>query len=711
MLDAPAYLLGAATLLASIWALALGAARVRSRLLAGWSGLPARLADAVIALALLILIAELVGTVGMLERIPLAAACVAVGLGLRVSVRPPRETGQPPPAPEPGSWARPVAVAIAAILIVHWSIGTVAALHVGITSYDSNWYHMPFAAHFAQTGSSLGFAYVSPRYLAWFYPQNSELLNGVGMVFTHRDFLSPLLNLLWLGGCLVAAWCVGRPYGKGAWTVAAVAVLLDAGVMADQAGEARNDTLGLFFLLAAAAILVNGAAADKERRPGLGPLVVAGVAVGLAAGTKLSFVAPAAALLVGVPVLYAAGQRLRASLAFGGPLLAGCAFWYVRNVAVAGNPLPWFKAVGPLRLDGPEQGLGGRPQFSVVHYIGDGKVWSDWFEPALSHRLGELWPLVLLAVAGTIALCLVKAKPHLKLVAFAAGAGVISYLLDGTSAEGQPGTPDGFASSLRHLTPALILALVLVPLAPVAESRRGRIGLGALLAVLLIASDRSSKHWHSPYLLLADVAVLAAFCIPLLRSADLPRLGPQLSRLRSRIRPLAASLAAIGFLLVGGWFLQRSYLSHRYDGSGFRSAGLDAAFKWASSLHAQRIATTVPIQYPLVGSDLSNRVNFVGRRRSDAGFTEISGCRRWRAALAAGGYEYVLTTGGFEPWESGKSHCLADDPRARPVIRVKQIVVFRLERPRAAGVRDRPPELGHSEPLHGRAQRQRSSQS
>ena len=711
MLDAPAYLFGAAALLVSICALGLGAARVRSRLLAGWSGLPARLADAVITLSLLIWIAELVGTVGLLERVPLAAACVAVGVGLRVAVRPPRNAGQPLPAPEQGSWARPVAIAIAAILIVHWSIGTVAALNVGITSYDSTWYHMPFAAHFAQTGSSVGFAYVSPRYLAWFYPQNSELLHGVGMVFTHRDFLSPMLNLLWLVGCLVAAWCIGRPYGKGAWTVAAVAVLLDAGVMADQAGEARNDTLGLFFLLAAAAMLVNGAAADKERRPGLGALAIAGVAVGLAAGTKLSFVAPAAALLVGVPVLYAAGQRLRASLAFGGPMLAGCAFWYVRNVAVAGNPLPWFKAVGPLRLDGPEQGLGGRPQFSVVHYIGDGKVWSDWFEPALSHRLGELWPLVLLAAAGAIVLCLVKAKPHLKLIAFAAAAGVIAYLLDGTSAEGQPGTPDGFASSLRHLTPALILALVLVPLAPVAESRRGRIGLGALLAALLIASDRSGKHWHSPYLVLADVAVIAALCIPLLRSADLPRLGPQLSRLRSRIRPLAASAAAIGLLLLGGWFLQRSYLSHRYDGSGFRSAGLDAAFKWASSVHAQRIATTVPIQYPLVGSDLSNRVNFVGRRRSDAGFTEISGCRRWRAALAAGGYGYVLTAGGFEPWESGKSHCLAGDPRARPVIRVKQIVVFRLERPRAAGVRDRPPELGRSEPLHRHAQRQRNSQS
>jgi hypothetical protein len=288
---------------------------------------------------------------------------------------------------------------------------------------------------------------------------------------------------------------------------------------------------------------------------------------------------------------------------------------------------------------------------------------------------------------------------------------VIAYLLDGTSAEGQPGAPDGFASSLRHLTPALILALVLVPLAPAAGSRRGRIGLGALLGVLLIASDRSGKHWHSPYLLIADMAVIAALCIPLLRSADLPRLSPQLSRLRPRFSPRAASVAAIGLLLLGGWFLQRSYLTHRYDGSGFRSAGLDAAFKWARTLHEQRIATTVPIQYPLVGQDLSNHVNFLGRRRSDAGFTQISGCRRWRAALVAGGYGYVLTSGGFKPSESGKSHCLAGDPRAKPVLRVKQIVVFRLERPRVAGVREHPPGLERSESLRRRVERQRSSRS
>ena len=119
-------------------------------------------------------------------------------------------------------------------------------------------------------------------------------------------------------------------------------------------------------------------------------------------------------------------------------------------------------------------------------------------------------------------------------------------------------------------------------------------------------------------------------------------------------------------LLLGGWFLERSYLSHRYDGDGFRSAGLDEVFRWASEQHDQRIGTTIPVQYPLSGSDLSNRVSFVGRQRSDAGFTAAKGCRQLRSAVQAGHFRYVLTAGGTEPWDDGDSHCLAADPAARP---------------------------------------------
>jgi hypothetical protein len=671
-MDVLTYALSVAVLLITVAAPALGAVRIRSRLIPGWSGIPARLADVVITLALLIWIAELSGAVGMLKPLPLIAAAIATGLALRAIVPPPDgDEDLGPPAPPVGRWGRPAAAAIAFVLLAHWSIGTVESLRDGMTGYDSAWYHMPFAAHFAQTGSTLDFASVSPRYLSWFYPANSELLHGVGMTIFHRDVLSPMLNLVWLGGCLGAAWCIGRPYRAGPWTVAAAAVLLDAGVMADQAGEARNDTLGLFFLLAAVAFIVNGAAASP-RNSRWGSLALAGLCGGLAAGTKLSLLAPVGALMLGVPALVTAGGRRRAALAFGAPMVAGCGFWYMRNAALAGNPLPWFQAVGPLRLDGPEQGLGGRPQFSVLHYLGDGRVWNHWFEPGLDHRLGELWPLVLAAAAVALLVSLVRAQRPLKLIAFAASAGVAAYLLDGTSAEGPAGFPVGFASSLRHLLPALLLAIVLLPLAPSVSSRRGRLAVTVLLLALLVAADRSAAPWRPLYLALA-----AAGCA-LALAAWASALQAPLARIVPRRALLSAAVAAIGGLLAVGWVVQRSYLADRYMGKDFRSPGLNAAFAWASGQRKQRIATTLPLQYPLLGRDLSNTVAFVGQHQQDAGFTAIRRCGPWRAALGAGRYRFVVTTMSRDGPRWGGGQCLAQDRQARVVLRRDRIVVFRL---------------------------------
>ncbi len=49
-----------------------------------------------------------------------------------------------------------------------------------------------------------------------------------------------------------------------------------------------------------------------------------------------------------------------------------------------------------------------------------------------------------------------------------------------------------------------------------------------------------------------------------------------------------------------------------------------------------------------------------------------------RSAVQAGHFRYVLTAGGTEPWESGDSHCLAADPRAKPIIHIDQVVMFRV---------------------------------
>ena len=92
------------------------------------------------------------------------------------------------------------------------------------------------------------------------------------MVFLKTDFLSPLINLMWVSLCLLAAWCVGRPYGIGGVTVLGAAVVLDSNMLVgSQAGQGPNDVAGLFFLMAALAFLVDGAA--QLTRYARGPLL------------------------------------------------------------------------------------------------------------------------------------------------------------------------------------------------------------------------------------------------------------------------------------------------------------------------------------------------------------------------------------------------------------------------------------------------------
>ena len=70
---------------------------------------------------------------------------------------------------------------------------------------------------------------------------------------------------------LLAAWCIGRPYGVAPLTLVAVALILDIGPMVPrEAGTPANDVAPVALLLAAAAILVN-AAAQARARSGAAP--------------------------------------------------------------------------------------------------------------------------------------------------------------------------------------------------------------------------------------------------------------------------------------------------------------------------------------------------------------------------------------------------------------------------------------------------------
>ena len=85
---------------------------------------------------------------------------------------------------------------------------------------------------------------------------------------------------------------------------------------------------------------------------------------------------------------------MAALLAAGLAALAGGGYWYLRNLAHTGSPLPWFDLLGPISLPAPDQALGGREAHSVLGYLTDGSIWSDWFLPGLHHGFGFLWPLL-----------------------------------------------------------------------------------------------------------------------------------------------------------------------------------------------------------------------------------------------------------------------------------------------------------------------------
>lgn len=665
MLSVGRYLLGVAELGVLVGFAWLGAGAVRRRLAPELDGLVAQVATAVLGVAGLLWVAELLGTVGWFRPLPYLAALVVVGVGLylRLGGRRggPSRTADDSPGEKPSKTEGPlrlplpatlVALAIATVATIHFAAGVKLRLSTGMTGFDSTWYHGPFAAGFFQSGDTWGLHFIAPQFLAWVYPANSEVVHAIGMVAFGRDILSPLLNLGWFVGCLVAAWCIGRPYRVAPWSLALVAIALSVPALHDQAGEARNDIVGIFFLLAAVAVALaqpeRGSTRQAGAAFGLGQVVVVGLAAGMAAGTKLNFLLPAAVLVVGIALVAPRGRRWRALFAGGLAALAGGGYWYLRNLAHTGNPLPWVKHLGPITLPAPEQALGGREAHSVLGYLTNGSVWSDWFLPGLHHGLTVFWPLLVVAPFVGLLLCLGgRSDPILRVAGLVGLSAAIAWLIAPTSASGPDGMPHGFESGLRYLAPSLILGLALLPNTPQLRDR--------LTGPLLTSSFRVHMR----------------------------------SKRQSQRSGWGLSWLVAGILLVAvavGYPVQRHYLRDRYASPSFTTPGLNAVFAWAQGITDARIATTSTRQYPLYGRDLSNEVAYVGTEQPHGGFTAPTTCPQWRRLLNEGDYDYVVTSKdriepGTPPYPS--SAAWTADPQAIVVLRRPPTVVYELKGPLA----------------------------
>jgi hypothetical protein len=651
MLGPGRYLLGVAEVLLLVGFAGLGGGALRRWLLPRFEGAPAHLASGVIALGLLIWCAELLGSFGALDPLPYLLLVAVVGLGCWKLTPPPPQGGEPHLMGRGGlrlpslrrdqrrAWV-PVALSlvVAAVAVVHFAAGVKTRLSTGMTGFDSTWYHGPFAAGFFQSGDTWSPHFIAPQFLAWFYPANGEIFHAVGMLAFGRDVLSPVLNLGWFVGCLVACWCIGRPYRVAPWSLALGAVALSVPVLADQAGEARNDIVGIFFLLAAVAIALNG---ERDVRTSL----VAGLAAGLAAGTKLNFLLPAAVLVAGLVVAAPREIRWRTLAASALAALAGGGYWYLRNLVHAGNPLPWIHHLGPIDLAAPQQALGGREAHSVLGYLTDGSVWSDWFLPGLHGGLWFLWPLLLLAALGGLVLSLVRGVPLQRVAALVGLAGALAWLIAPTSASGPEGMPRGFESGLRYLAPALVLGLALLP-------------------TTLLASARSRHHRK-------------------VRRTFGSHSGTKVRRTFSSGDRWGVGVAVgLAVLAVGvGYHVQRHYLANRYEDPSFTAPGLNAAFAWARDVRDARIATTSTRQYPFFGTDLSNRVRYLGLDRPHGGFEAPKTCRQYLRLLNEGDYDYVIATS--DRLEPGKppyptSAKWTEAAGAHPILKKPPTVVFKL---------------------------------
>jgi hypothetical protein len=759
VVSAGSYVVSALALVAVGASIGFTAYKLRQQLMPAWEGAPARLVESIVAIALLIWLGEILGTFGLFYAWTMVGASLLVAVATQAflpagggaggtapeeALATGRGGGSPAPTGPAGrdalAWL--VTVGVIALVFAHWGLTTKDALDRGIFNFDSLWYHMPYATDMVQSHSVTGLHYTETVFTNWFYPQNSELLHATGILLTHRDTLSLFLNFGFLALSFLAAWCIGRPYGRGHLTVVAAAIVLECHTLVvREPGAAKNDLVAAALLLAAVAILVTawrrhrqtvaplpgggavgGPAPEDALATGGGggspavtgpagpeaiawpiaagpsafawPVAAAGLATGLAVGTKSTAVAMAAALTLAVIALAPSGRRLKTFGWWFIPALLGGGYWYLRNLIVAGNPLPQATSVGPISLPHPERLQEGRPNFNIVHYATDTGIWRHYFEPGLHQAFGSLWPLVILAAIAGGLLALFRGQD--KIVRWAGALalfGMVAYVFTPLSAAGIDGAPVGFSINIRYVIPPLLLGIVLLPLAlRRLDGWRQWTLLGALLLVLVV-TDRSDAALRDPArtfgIPLAIVFVVLPAALVWASSRSARSTAPPAGRRRMSL-VIGGFVALLLLVLAIGYPLQRHYLDARFDASSeVPGLQLESAYQWARDKTDTRIGlagtTAGFLSYGFYGTDLSNHVIYLGEKGPYGAYNAIPTCAAFRTAVNAAELDYLVTTPFLnfihtgDPIASPEATWLRNDPAAAPIKRDGPTTIWRIE--------------------------------
>ena len=394
----------------------------------------------------------------------------------------------------------------------------------------------------------------------------------------------------------------------------------------------------------------------------------------------------AAALSVAVLVLAPSGRRWAAAGWWFVPALLGGGFWYLRNLVVAGNPLPALERLGPISLPHPERLQIGRPDFSIAHYATDTGVWREYFAPGLHSAFGALWPLVVGGAIVAALLALLKGRDRVvRWTGAVALFGFVAYLFTPLSAAGADGAPEAFGINVRYVYGALLAGLVLVPLPRFFDDRRRQWWLLGALLLVLVATDRADAVFRDPARLFALLVVVLAVAVP---AALLLARGHGASR-----GVVVGGFAALALAVVAiGYPVQRHYLQERFRnevaGESIPGMDLDSAYRWARDISDARIGlagTTAGFaQYGFFGTDLSNQVRYLGARGAHGAFNAIPTCSAFRAAVNAADLDYLVTSPFLNflhpgnPIPSPEARWLHGEAAVRPILRSGAVTVWKV---------------------------------
>jgi hypothetical protein len=657
------YVVGCLATIGIVSAVGLGGYWLRRWIVPEFSGALARLADATIAVALLLMALQVLGSLSILTKGWTILFCIAFGLaGAALGWWMAPADSKQVSAPKVQGLALLLAIGVASWVVAEWTFPAQQSLDFGMFGGDTTWYHMPFAARFAQEGSTIPLHFTDPlRLVAWFYPGSSELIHGSAIVIFGTDWLSPLINLIWLSIALLAAWCVGRPYKVGPATLVASSLVFSAGVMIEtQPGEGRNDIMGLAFLLAFAAFLINGhqrrapqsgaAVQDAPERDAplldRGPLIMGGIAAGIAVSVKLPLLAPVGAIAIGMVLVSGRGRRLVTAVWLGLPALIVGGYWYLRAaIHTGGNPIPQF-GWGPLNLPTPNQmPLDPRPRFSVADYLFNPTIYRKWFFPQLENALGPLYPLILImAVAAAVYIAVRSRNKVLRVLAAAALFTAIVYIFTPLTAAGQEGSPTGFFTNTRYLMPGLMLALTLLPIARPLRAPDSRAWQTLLFLILVYAiTVLTTPRWYPGYIVGTVFLTLVLVWAP-------AALG--LMRVRGEVTRGLVAIVGAGILLLAV-VLGRAQEVQNYQNQYTRvtpflqEGGPQEAYTFAREQSGKRIgiAGSGEIffgQYGFYGKNLDNYVQYVGVPGPRGQYRLATSCRQFKRRINAGEYDYLI---------------------------------------------------------------------